>query len=532
MPRMPQRRRSWTAAVLAALAVLLMARTAAAAAADQRAPSTRAASAGIAAARSLPLGLADIARYRRIFALQDAGRLAAAEPLIAALENPRLLGHVLAQRYLQPTGNPARYDELAAWLVSYADLPEAPRIYQLALARRPAGAVTPSPPVAGFLAGSGQELREAPTMAELGLAPDWRAAIEAWRARQFAQAAAIFDEIAATPDLGAEDLAAACFWAARAGVRAQRPRRVADLLRRAAAASDGFYGLIAQRLMQQRLVFDWRKEEPEAGMFQLLLEHEAARRAIALTRVGATDLADAEIRRLAGDIGMRGIRTLTLLAQRLGLPAAQMRLAQQMRLVDGRRHDAALFPVPDWRPAGGFRVDRSLVLAIVRAESAFDAAAVSPAGAVGLMQVMPATGRLADAGLALAAGSDRSLSDPATNLAVGQAWLLRLAAAPAVGRNLIRLLVAYNAGEGRLADWLRRSPADGQDPLFFIEDIPLAQTRAYVKKVAANLWAYRARSGQPMPSLQALAENRWPVLDLSMPSSSNGSIADARADRP
>jgi hypothetical protein len=81
-----------------------------------------------------------------------------------------------------------------------------------------------------------------------------------------------------------------------------------------------------------------------------------------------------------------------------------------------------------------------------------------------------------------------------------------------VGDSLIRLIVAYNAGETRLKGWLtgEMKGAPKQDPLLFIESVPIEETREYVKKVLANLWAYQARLGQPTPSLQALAENRWP----------------------
>jgi hypothetical protein len=51
------------------------------------------------------------------------------------------------------------------------------------------------------------------------------------------------------------------------------------------------------------------------------------------------------------------------------------------------------------------------------------------------------------------------------------------------------------------------------DPLLFVESVPLAETRSYLKKVLANLWAYQARAGRDVPSLRSLAENRWPELE-------------------
>ena len=79
----------------------------------------------------------DIATYKKIFALQRDAEWAAADREIARLKDKRLLGHVLAQRYLHPTGWRSTFAELQAWLKDYADHPDAPRLYGLANARAP-----------------------------------------------------------------------------------------------------------------------------------------------------------------------------------------------------------------------------------------------------------------------------------------------------------------------------------------------------------------------------------------------------------
>src|SRR5215469_597212 len=84
------------------------------------------------------LGAADVARYRAITSFQDDGRFAAADAEIAGLQDRVLVGHVLAQRYLDHRYKP-RYDELKDWLEHYADLPQAQVIHWLALKRKPAG---------------------------------------------------------------------------------------------------------------------------------------------------------------------------------------------------------------------------------------------------------------------------------------------------------------------------------------------------------------------------------------------------------
>jgi soluble lytic murein transglycosylase len=87
----------------------------------------------------------DAARYRIITTLQDEGRWAAADGEIAALEDPLLLGHVLAQRYLHRAYK-AKFPELQDWLAGYADQPAARAIHALALKRRPTGAPAPAKP--------------------------------------------------------------------------------------------------------------------------------------------------------------------------------------------------------------------------------------------------------------------------------------------------------------------------------------------------------------------------------------------------
>jgi len=99
----------------------------------------------------------DAELYRKIFTVQEAGRWQEADRLIAELSDQRLMGHVLAQRYMHPTAYRSKYIELKDWMQAYADHPEAKRIYALALKRRPANYARPRPPeTAGNLAWAGQ----------------------------------------------------------------------------------------------------------------------------------------------------------------------------------------------------------------------------------------------------------------------------------------------------------------------------------------------------------------------------------------
>ena len=121
---------------------------------------------------------------------------------------------------------------------------------------------------------------------------------------------------------------------------------------------------------------------------------------------------------------------------------------------------------------------RALVCAVVRTESGFDPAAVSGAGAVGLMQVMPSTAEWIDyrRGTSL---HENGLYDPETNLDYG-CWLLGYLL-DRYGGNERHALIAYNAGFGRADEWLK-------DPALLdengeIAEIPYPETRSYVSKV-------------------------------------------------
>jgi len=93
------------------------------------------------------LSAEDATRYEKIFALQEKARWGPADREIKKLQNPVLMGHVQAQRFLHPCCYRSKYHELRDWLAKYADHPQATRIHKLALKRRPKGAGYPRRPI-------------------------------------------------------------------------------------------------------------------------------------------------------------------------------------------------------------------------------------------------------------------------------------------------------------------------------------------------------------------------------------------------
>jgi soluble lytic murein transglycosylase len=138
-------------------------------------------------------------------------------------------------------------------------------------------------------------------------------------------------------------------------------------------------------------------------------------------------------------------------------------------------------------------VPASLLFGVIRQESVFTADIRSKAGALGLMQVMPATGRTLyrkENG-----GKGRpDLRDPAANVRLGASYLRDLLAQ--FQGDTAAAVAAYNAGPGRVRSWKRASAGAPLDE--FLESIPITETRVYVKRVLYFQGAYAALYGLPL----------------------------------
>jgi soluble lytic murein transglycosylase len=133
-----------------------------------------------------------------------------------------------------------------------------------------------------------------------------------------------------------------------------------------------------------------------------------------------------------------------------------------------------------------------LVASLIRQESAFNPNAVSRKDAVGLMQLLPKTGKLVARQVKLRPFSATELFTPAVNLQLGTRYF----------RNTVDkfgsfeyALAAYNAGDDRVQDWL--SQGKYRDPQEFVESIPFTETREYVQAILRNANVYRQLYGTP-----------------------------------
>jgi soluble lytic murein transglycosylase-like protein len=151
-------------------------------------------------------------------------------------------------------------------------------------------------------------------------------------------------------------------------------------------------------------------------------------------------------------------------------------------------------------------MDPAFVYAVVRHESNFRPLAVSPVGARGLMQMMPATA--VDIG-AIGEGQTDRLNDPPTNLAIGQRYLIQLGDNPVVGDDLLRLIAAYGQGPTGMNRWAE-SIRDSGDPFVFLEAMPSTFMRQFVEDVLIYHWQYAAALRLRASSLDDLAAGIYP----------------------
>ncbi|MCF2523960.1 lytic transglycosylase domain-containing protein [Bradyrhizobium sp. G127] len=288
-------------------------------------------------------------------------------------------------------------------------------------------------------------------------------------------------------------LARAGYWQGRAAEAAGRTQEARAGYEAAAAQSTSYYGQLARAKL---------------GLPQIALNGPPgrSRNGERLEIVRAVDLLYAlDERELAipilADMGERAdmdaLLALCELTQRRD-DARGMLMVGKAALNRGMPFDHYAYPVSGIPPYKDFgpEVEKAIVFAIARQESAFNPAVVSPANAYGLMQVTPAAGKYVAKRHGATFDLARLKSDPAYNAAFGAAELGGLI--EDYRGSYIMTFAGYNAGRGSVRKWIERygDPRDPKvDAVDWVEQIPFAETRNYVQRIMENLQVYRARFG-------------------------------------
>lgn len=307
------------------------------------------------------------------------------------------------------------------------------------------------------------------------------------------QAATWFQQLATTSNAVITQ-ARAYYWLGRSstGVTAQQDYA------RAAAYPTTFYGQLAAEALgetpQQLALRIQSVPEPRISVQDALDFGLGELPRAALLLMQMNDPHDAEI--FLDHIGRTALDDKSRLmaaklALGLGFPQSAVTIARQAG-IDGQMLVRTGWPIPYNPPAT--ILAPAIALGIMRQESSFNSNAISGAGAIGLMQLMPGTARYVSRKYGLHAND---LFDPTQNMMLGSTYLAHQI--DNFGTCLPLSIAAYNAGPGNVSNWLAEygNPSLGNQPggadiIDWIEEIPFEQTRNYVQRVSENITIYRA----------------------------------------
>lgn len=288
-------------------------------------------------------------------------------------------------------------------------------------------------------------------------------------------------------------LARAGYWQGRAAEAAGRQQEARAGYEAAAAQSTSYYGQLARaKLGLPQIALNGPPGRPRNGE-----RLEIVRAVDLLYALDERELAVPILADMGERADMDGLLALCELTQRHN-DARGMLMVGKAALNRGMPFDHYAYPVSGIPPYKDFgpEVEKAIVFAIARQESAFNPAVVSPANAYGLMQVTPAAGRYVAKRHGATFDLARLKSDPAYNAAFGAAELGGLI--EDYRGSYIMTFAGYNAGRGSVRKWIERygDPRDPKvDAVDWVEQIPFAETRNYVQRIMENLQVYRARFG-------------------------------------
>lgn len=216
-----------------------------------------------------------------------------------------------------------------------------------------------------------------------------------------------------------------------------------------------------------------------------------------LYEAGKRNLAERFLTHLTESLSRTDAGRLGDFALELGDAHLALRIAKRAAQ-NGYEIMRAYYPLNDLEDVD-LPIPTALALSIARRESEFDPGVTSGAGALGLMQVMPGTGRDTAQVLGLAYSQRRLLDDPAYNVLLGSTFLAGVL--ERFDGNLALVTAAYNAGPARASGWIERfgDPRRAEDIVFWIEAIPFSETRNYIMRVTESIPIYEAQLTGTLP---------------------------------
>jgi soluble lytic murein transglycosylase len=263
---------------------------------------------------------------------------------------------------------------------------------------------------------------------------------------------------------------------------------------KAANYQTSYYGMLAAEKLGLTLDESLLSNAPPAGSWKGAgyAKSSVLEAAVRMAAAGNEQLSARFMLHLGESLSDAELGTLAGLALDLGQYRSAVLIAKAAT-ERGLVFPGAYFPVPDMIPEE-LPVSRALALSIARRESEFDPEARSPAGALGLMQMLPSTAAEVAKDQGIKFSKAKLASDPAYNATLGAAYLKELV--DQFGPSVALVASGYNAGPGRPRGWVdafgdpRLASTDVVD---WVEMIPFTETRTYVMRVVEGVVIYRAK---------------------------------------
>jgi soluble lytic murein transglycosylase len=305
--------------------------------------------------------------------------------------------------------------------------------------------------------------------------------IRTWQLRALLDARdwpAVIDTINAAPET-MRDQEVWQYWLGSALGQQGQDKKARPVLK-ALATKRGYYGFLAADALHSDYSFEHKSMQRDAQLIAELRKNTALQRAFELFTVGFDGKGRSEWDATVASLSKQEQQQAAILAHDLGWHSRAIALAA----TTGHFNDLDIrYPLPYRRSfekyAARASIRNSWAYGIARSESLFMRDIRSGAGAVGLMQLMPATGKATAKSLRIPYYGVSTLIQPDSNIHLGTAYLGKMY--KYFNENPVLATAAYNAGPGNVSRWLKKT--DKADARIWIENIPFNETRKYVRRV-------------------------------------------------
>ncbi len=303
-------------------------------------------------------------------------------------------------------------------------------------------------------------------------------------------------EASRTEDFVRRD-ARAAYWLGRAALELGSHAQAQKYFAEAASSYFTFYGSLARQASRDKKCEFRAPPEPSKAAIAAFVKEDAFKAVIIAKQLDLQPILINYVLDLARQIRDPEQMTLVMELAERTVPVHVAVRAAKIAMLRGFATDDYAFPtlLPKFNGNGeANKVEPALLNALTRQESEFNTGSISNVGARGLMQIMPQTAKQVAASMKIKYEMGRLISDPSYNVTLGAAFLAQLISG--YDGSYILSLAAYNAGPGRVSQWIKNfgDPRDKSiDPIDWVERIPIAETRHYVERILESTQLYRCR---------------------------------------